>query len=212
MNLNQEPTSAAHQAMRDLLPWFVNGTLDQAAAAQVSAHLPHCAECAGEVEWQRRLRAAAPAEPSGLDPERALARLMPRLGLQQRAAPPFAAGLRAWLGGGWMPWALAGQGALIAVLAVRLAMPGAEGGAYQALSNGETAPAAAMVVMFHPDASLREVQRILQASGARVVDGPTVTGAFVLGAPPERQAGALAALRAEPAVQLAEALTPRSAP
>ncbi|ATQ76939.1 hypothetical protein CR152_22295 [Massilia violaceinigra] len=212
MNLNQEPTSASHQAMRDLLPWFVNGTLDDAEAESVRAHLPHCAQCAGEVEWQRQLHAVAPGEPAGLDPERALARLMPRLGPQERAAPAAANGLRAWLGGGWMPWALAGQGALIALMAFQVIAPGAKGDGYQALSNGEKAPAGAMVVMFRPDASLRDVQRILHASGARVVDGPTVTGAFVLGAPQERQAGALAALRADPAVQLAEALTPRSAP
>ncbi|HEX8615810.1 MAG TPA: zf-HC2 domain-containing protein [Telluria sp.] len=212
MNLNQEPTGASHQAMRDLLPWFANGTLGETEAASVRAHLEHCAQCAGEVAWQRQLHAAAPAEPSGLDPERALTRLMPRLGPQTSAAPPGASGLLAWSGGGWMPWALAGQGALIAVLAMQLMAPVGRSANYRTLSNGASAPAGTIVVMFRPDASVREVQRTLQASGARVVDGPTVTGAFVLSAPPGGQSNALAVLRADAGVQLAEALTPRSAP
>ncbi|RSZ60645.1 zf-HC2 domain-containing protein [Massilia atriviolacea] len=216
MNLNQEPNGASHQAMRDLLPWFANGTLGENEAAAVRAHVQHCAQCAGEVAWQRRLHAAAPADPVGLDPERALARLMPRLGPEkhERAAPPAPAGLRAWFGGGWMPWALAGQGALIAVLAFHLIAPADKGPAYQALSNAASgaAPAGSIVVMFRPDASLREVQRTLQESGARVVDGPTVTGAFVLNAPAGGQSRALAVLRADAGVQLAEALGPRSAP
>ncbi|WP_166881324.1 zf-HC2 domain-containing protein [Massilia mucilaginosa] len=212
MNLNQEPTSASHQSMRDLLPWFANGTLDESEAAEVRAHLRHCAQCAGAVAWQRQLQAAAPAEPSGLDPERALARLMPRLGPQHSAAPVKASGMRAWFGGGWMPWAMAGQCALITVLVIQMIAPVGKGEAYQALSNAAPAPAGTIVVVFQPDASLREVQRLLQASGARVVDGPTVTGAFVLSAPPGGQSSALAVLRADADVQLAEALGPRSAP
>ncbi|NHZ94394.1 hypothetical protein F2P46_01330 [Massilia sp. CCM 8734] len=211
MNLNQEPTGASHQAMRDLLPWFANGTLEETEAEPVRAHLQHCAQCAGEVAWQRQLH-AAPAEPPGLDPERALARLMPRLGPQASAAPSKVSGLRAWFGNGWMPWALAGQCALITVLAIQMIAPVGKGEAYQALSDGAPAPAGTIVVIFRPDASLREVQRTLQASGARVVDGPTVSGAFVLSAPPGEQSNALAVLRADAGVQLAESLTPRSAP
>ncbi|UOD29478.1 zf-HC2 domain-containing protein [Massilia violaceinigra] len=220
MNLNQEPTSASHQAMRDLLPWFANGTLDESEAAEVRAHLQHCTQCAGEVAWQRQLHAAAPCEPSGRDPERALARLMPRLGPQNSpqnsVAPARASGMRAWFGGGWMPWAMAGQCALITVLVIQMIAPVGKGDAYQALSNAAAGPTAApagtIVVVFQPEASLREVQRLLQASGARVVDGPTVTGAFVLSAPPGGQSTALAVLRADADVQLAEALGPRSAP
>jgi hypothetical protein len=46
--------------------------------------------------------------------------------------------------------------------------------------------------------------------GARVVDGPTPTGVFVLEVPEERAAQALQVLRAEPAVRLAERLGPRT--
>lgn len=119
-----------------------------------------------------------------------------------------------WFGGsGWMPWVLAGQGVLIAGLAFQL-LPG-ETSDYRALSNGGRAappPAGNVVVVFRPDAQLGQVQQILQTQGARVVDGPTVTGAYVLDVPDAKQAQALTALKAYPVVQLAEPLSARRAP
>ena len=46
--------------MRDLLPDFVNGRLDAERAAEISAHLIECAECAAEVELLRLVVASAP--------------------------------------------------------------------------------------------------------------------------------------------------------
>ena len=43
-------------------------------------------------------------------------------------------------------------------------------------------------------------------TGARLVDGPTATDAYLLNVPAERQAAALAGLRASPTVVLAESL------
>jgi hypothetical protein len=64
---------------------------------------------------------------------------------------------------------------------------------------------AALVVTFKPDTSERELRRIVRASGARIVGGPTVTDAWLLGTE-EAPAPVLARLRAEPAVTLAETL------
>lgn len=118
-----------------------------------------------------------------------------------------------WSGGGWMPWALAGQGVLIAGLVFQL-MPG-DAGDYRALSNGGNAappPPGNVVVMFQSSAQLGQVQDILQAQGARVVDGPTVTGAYVLEVPEASQDRVLSALKTYPLVQLAEPLNARRAP
>ncbi|KQV80879.1 hypothetical protein ASD15_13365 [Massilia sp. Root351] len=220
-----------------MLPWFANETLAADEMALVREHLRACPQCREEAAWQQRLRAAEPALPPGLDPERALARLMPELGPQeagQAAAPAVPQAARpavrpsadGWLqqlaarwqsllsgGSGWMPWALAGQGILIAGLVVQL-LPG-DASDYRALSSGgNAAPPSSgnVVVMFRPDAQLGQVQQILQAQGARVVDGPTVTGAYVLEVPDAQQAQTLSALRGYPAVQLAEPLNPRRAP
>jgi hypothetical protein len=56
------------------------------------------------------------------------------------------------------------------------------------------------------DPQMREAQwrGLLQASGARIVDGPNSAGAYVLAVPPTRTARACDALRAAPGVLLVE--------
>jgi hypothetical protein len=63
-----------------------------------------------------------------------------------------------------------------------------------------------LVVSFEPGTPERELRRILQVSGARIVDGPTDVGAYVLSVPAAQAEPALQRLRAEPAVTLAEPL------
>ncbi|CAN7298807.1 zf-HC2 domain-containing protein [Pseudoduganella sp. LjRoot289] len=238
-----------HGTVQALLPWFANETLPADEMALVREHLRACRQCRDDAAWQQRLRAAEPQSPAGLDPERALARLMPLLEPalpaefeeapqtvlqpqtqpqpQPRAQPqPRRRGTRAgwgdrivslwrglWSGHGWMPWALAGQGVLIAGLVFQLLPDGASD--YRALSNGGAgAPPQAgnVVVAFRPEVQMGQVQAVLQAHGARVVDGPTVTGAYVLDVPDASQPRVLAALKADPLVQLAEPLGARRAP
>ena len=59
----------AHREAGVLLPWYVNGTLDEAERARVERHVGECVACGREVEGQRRLaealRCAAP--PSGVE-------------------------------------------------------------------------------------------------------------------------------------------------
>lgn len=111
--------------------------------------------------------------------------------------------------GGWRNWALAAQLMVIAGLSVLLWPAGSGQDAaypqYRALGSGAVA-APDVVVMFQPDARFEQVQRVLQASGARIVDGPTVTGAYLVDVDAARMPQLLAALRADPAVRLAEPL------
>jgi hypothetical protein len=226
-----EPANT-HGTVQALLPWFANETLPADQMALVRGHLRSCQQCRDDAAWQQRLRAAEPPLPASLDPERALARLMPLLEPAESMEAQAARGPQAvrdrqdgfgtrlaarwrglWSGGGWMPWALAGQGALIAGLVFQLIPDGA--GDYRALSNGGAAtqaPVGNVVVVFRPNAQLGQVQGILQANGARMVDGPTVTGAYVLDVPDAGQDRVLAALKADPLVQLAEPLGARRTP
>ncbi|HEX7384990.1 MAG TPA: hypothetical protein VF291_11800, partial [Burkholderiaceae bacterium] len=70
------------------------------------------------------------------------------------------------------------------------------------------APTGDVVVMFRADATEAELRAALHAGGARIVDGPTAAGAWVLDVPPGRRAAALAALRSQPSVTLAQPLGP----
>lgn len=222
MSTSSTTSGTEHLALQDLLPWYASGALDETEAAQVQRHLRDCAACRADLAWQRKLLETEAPPPAGLDPERALARLMPQLEARSpatpAAAPPRAAGvpggrLRAWLkaGGGWQGWALGAQFAAIAVLASLLLLPRAELQTYQALGRGAAATPDLLVV-FKPAARLEQVQNLLQAHSAQIVGGPTVTGAYMLEVEHSRQAQLLSALRADPAVELAESLTAGSTP
>lgn len=232
---NISSDDAAHQALQDVLPWYASGALSEEEAAQVQQHLQACSACRAELGWQRKLLETEGPLPSGLDPERALARLMPQLDAApaahapHRATPPASAPsstspgqvpqtpsllnrLRAWLdGAGWQGWALAAQCAVIAVLAVQLLPHGPAAQDYRALGNGATAMPDVLVV-FRPDARLQEVQRLMQDHHAQIVGGPTVTGAYMLDVDAGHQPQLLSALRAHPAVERAESLTAASQP
>lgn len=82
--------------------------------------------------------------------------------------------------------------------------------AYRALA-APGAPTGAALVRFRDDATLSDVRAVLQRCEARIVDGPTAGAAFVVALPREHYVAALAALRRERAVTLAEALEPEGA-
>jgi hypothetical protein len=198
--------AAEHRRAQRLLPWLLAGTLEGTELGLVQAHLQRCGACQADLAWQRRLRAAAPPPDGRPDPDRALAQLLPRLGPQPARAslPERLRNAIAANDAAWLRWTAAAQLAAIAVLGLMLAR-GDGDPAYRALG----APAQAegkLVVMFRPDTPEHELRRIVQSSGARLADGPTVTDAYVLALPAAAAPVALARLRAEPAVTLAQPL------
>lgn len=204
-----KPDEPAHQAARALLPWLATGQLPARDARMLEQHLSTCNLCQGELEIERQLLAATRAEadadlpPAQCDVERALAQLLPRLPRQvarERPAPRWR--WPAFHRLAWIPWALALQFIAILGLVLLLARPTFDQGAYRGL--GGAAGAGNLVVLFKPDTAEKELRRILQANDARLVDGPTVTDAYLLNVP--EPARALTRLRAEPAVVLAETL------
>jgi hypothetical protein len=60
--------------------------------------------------------------------------------------------------------------------------------------------------MFDPAITEGEMRRLLDSAGARIVDGPTATAAFVLEVPAGQSGAAVRKLRAERKVLFAEAL------
>jgi anti-sigma factor RsiW len=203
---------ARHHEAQDALPWLANGTLAGAELERVQAHVETCAHCRADLALLRTVHAAGPGPDLDFDPDRALARLMPQLDAappaQEQAQPGL---LQRWRNrlaandGTWLRAAVAAQFCAIAVLAAFLARPGAQPDSYRALGAAGANGTARVVVTFRPDTPEAELRRIVRASGARIVGGPTVTDAWLVGADGQLDP-VLARLRAEPAVTLAEPL------
>jgi hypothetical protein len=214
-----------HREAQDALPWLANGTLGGTELERVQAHVETCALCRADLAMLRTVHAAGPGTDLDWDPERALGRLLPQLdaplppqdtpAVQALPAQPAPGLLQRWRmrlaanDGTWLRAAVALQFCAIAVLAVLLARLSAQpdtANDYHVLGAAGANGAARLVVIFRPDTPERELRRIVRASGGRIVGGPTVTDAWLVGADGQA-APVLARLRAEPAVTLAEPMT-----
>jgi anti-sigma-K factor RskA len=200
-----------HKVADVLLPWFVNGTLDDDELAFVQQHLSECVRCQREVEWLRELRAACAdgeAAPAASTVFRKLRR--------QLDAPRPARGVAAALRGlrnqapRWSRWTMAAELAAIIALGTALLMTADGPTLYRTLGarNAITPSTGTLVVVFDPTTTESNLRRILREAGARIADGPTRANAYVLKVAAERQDQAVQALQAETAVVLVEQLNP----
>jgi anti-sigma factor RsiW len=204
---------SAHNAVDALLPWYVNGTLRGEELARVKEHLTSCDQCRREVDWLRDIFAACAAiAPIPDAPPLADAGGIPAFGGHLQPLT-----LRSRISAGWrsaQPWMrmlMAAQLAALAVLGTLLAFDTGNDFGYRTL--GAYAPASgrdAIAVMFDPAMTEDELRRVVTGAGARIVDGPTTTNAFVLEVPAARSDEAVRRLRAERRVLFAEPLGVRA--
>jgi anti-sigma factor RsiW len=202
-----------HEQAQQLLPWYVNGTLEPDDKALVDAHLVDCADCRAELASEQALAREVAALP--IDVEHAWSMLNDRIeaaGPPNRLAEPVPF-LRRKVA---MGWALGGPLAAAAAVAFAVAIvPGAPspaGSTYRALGSAPVAQPGNALVMFRPDARDGDLRAALTKAGARIVDGPTASGAYIVRIEPDRRGAALDGLRATPQVELAEPIDPGSQP
>jgi anti-sigma factor RsiW len=196
IRLNDDP----HAQTQHLLPWYVTGALDGQELAQVEQHLSQCAECREDAEIEKALAHQVRSLPC--DVERGWATLKARID----GAP--AARRKASLFNRRIPigWAVAAQAAILAIVVPIMTFAPIRGAlTYRTLGSAPVA-AGNLIVVFRPDAPEAAMRAILTQNQARIVDGPTSTGGYVLHVDPERHATVLARLKSEPNVSLAEPL------
>ena len=204
-----------HAAVQRLLPWYLTGRLETAEHDAVEAHLSQCPECRAELETERQWQLLQPGQGAQVDVEDGWARMRARLGGDAMPLPlPTIPRRRGWLPPAWRTglrpparaWAapaLLSVGLLAAIGYTQRPLPmPAE---YHALAAPAETGATA-VVRFRPDATEAQIRQGLKDSGARLVDGPTVSDAYVVRLPREHYAAALDKLRKAPGVALVEAL------
>jgi hypothetical protein len=203
--------SDRHEQIERLLPWYVTGQISIADRAKVEAHLTDCTRCQAELEFERRLSGAVKELP--LDVAAGWASLVLRLDGKPRSRPRR----RDWLRGaarravarpGKIGWMLAAQAAVV-VAAVVVSLPADPPASYHTLgSTPDPARAGNLIVIFRPDATERDLRHTLAVTGARLSDGPTAAGAYVLRVPKAEREAALARLRRQPDVVLAQPIDP----
>ena len=191
-----------HAQSQRLLPWYVNGSLDDEELAQVETHLADCAECREDLKAEQAMARQIKTLPSDVD--RGWTALRARV--EGGGAAAEAGSGRSLLGRRIsVGWALAAQAAclalLIPILAFTLSRPQP---LYRTLGAAPSAGAGNLVVIFKPDTSEQALRSTLMHNGARIVDGPTSTDAYVLRVPAAGRAEALARLKADRAISLAE--------
>jgi hypothetical protein len=204
----------SHREAAELLPWFLNGTLDGLERSRVEGHLAECIACRQEAEDLRHLQAMAQRE----DPEavvtRALSRLQARID-QLESGPLAARVLRAtWRQWKtvplWMQGALLAQFALLALLVAVLA-DRSPTQYYHTLSSpsAQASGRNELVVVFDSTRPEQEIRNLLLRLHARIVDGPSPEGAYTLDTATGDRSAVLVQLRQQPSVILAEPAPPR---
>jgi anti-sigma factor RsiW len=165
---------APEQHPRELLPWLVNGGLEDPEREAVTRHVAGCADCQAEVTLLRAMRRGVKAiEPAGAG-ELGWQRLRRSLGGATRTVTPR------WV----MPAALAASLVIVAQAAL-LVTRTPETVRYEPLS-GPVAEDTLAQVRFAPEASEAELRALLREAGVRIVDGPSAAGVYLLAAEPDR--------------------------
>ena len=194
-----------HDEAEALLPWYATGQIEAADRALVERHLESCERCQRQVAIERRLidefRAFDPAVDSGW------ARLRGRLDAPagRKRAPAIGPLVAEY-------WNRFSRPALVSLAVAQLAFVVVAGGlllslnhtSYQGLSTPPQRSAANLLVMFTQGSSEADLRRLLRSNGATFVGGPTEAGAYLLHVPANGRPQAVAALRSDPHVTMAE--------
>ena len=189
-----------HDEAQELLPWFVNGSLAPDEAKRVKAHRAACAECLSDLGAERQL-AAAVAQLS-FDCDGAWERM--RGLLNQDMGRSVGRWLRKQVLISWTSAARLAAAAALALVFVSITAKQRIEPQYRALSAAGTAQQANLIVQFKPATRVEDMRRLLAFSKARLVDGPTVTGAYLLRVDEGNRPLALEKLRDDKAIALAE--------
>ncbi len=226
---NLEPNNPDHDVVIELLPWYVNGTLNSAEQARVDRHLGSCAECRQELLLYRQLdrqrsagRHAADWQPSPAG----FANILKGIDalesgndtrLSSEKTPGRLATFSTWLKETPRPvfWFMSLETlaltALVLLVIVRLPPPPEEH-LFQTLSN-ERPPVNASLprlsIVFAEDITEREIRGLLQSQHGQLVQGPSMLGVYTLqlaAASEHKLQQAMNQLRSHPKVKLVEAV------
>jgi len=217
-----------HESAWELLPWYVNGSLNADEAVPVERHLANCPACRQEVERCRNLalvtRSSRLENRQGWAPSpRHFGQILAQVDAAETAPstgrPSLAHRLRSWLLETPTPmrWAFAFQAALIVALTGVLFAPAPPDAPYETLSRTAESAASERVrlrMVFAEEATEKELRDLLHDIDATIVDGPTPQGIYTVQLSVAASASAeqiSAKVARHPKVRFAAVVAPRGA-
>jgi len=225
------PAAREHQEISALLPWYINGSIDEHDRQRLDAHLALCAGCREELAQEQRIYEGMTADTAvEYMPAASLKRLQARLDGVAAASPDprsdvgtqeLAAGQKP----GGRPLAWPGlMAASVAVMAVALSLLAADRWIqfrahaavpdYYTVTTSIPRPQGEVIrAVFSPTITLVELQAVLDEAQLRIISGPTEAGVYSLAANSGRPVSAsLASLRRDEKVRFAEITQSSSGP
>ena len=191
-----EPDSQDHpiHAEGALLPWYLNGTLQEDERRHVDQHLSACAACRAELEELTQLNVqlhevyVAQSEPStGI--QRAV-RVLVQRETSEKDTKPVTGSVwlnrsQAWFRSLFIPrWApVLAVTLLVAQLGLLLWSLTLPTLSDQVMTRGLGAPTVRLRVIFQETASERQIRVLVQGVHGRIVDGPALDGAYIMEVP-----------------------------
>jgi hypothetical protein len=209
-----------HKEAFELLPWYVNETLEEDERREVRSHLSNCLVCRRELAFLEQLDEAVVTSPEvDFAPQRAFASLMQRIETSEapvgrRIWASLTSGLHALRSAHPVLRSALLVQAVVILFGIFLLLQVPEPDRtprFETLSDAGSPVAAEpgdarLRVVFAPDVPMSEVQTLLQTGGAHIVDGPSQVGAFAVDVPAAESSAWLERLRADDRVRFAEPL------
>lgn len=191
-NDTKHPGDTGEQDVRELLPWYVNGTLDDSEHGTLESHLQQWPHLRGEVTWLTQLRqqigaqrhdlATQPVAGAGLDTLMALIRAE-----QSGKVVPLRVKQAAWLAAPrWVPAVMGLAASVILAQAVVLGSLLNRPGDTQLapLSGGATTTTGALLQLtFKPTATEARMRQALAGVQGEMISGPGALGVYTVRVP-----------------------------
>lgn len=193
---------SAHEEAQRLLPWLANGTLAPEEVEAIEGHVAECAECRADLAAERELAQAFATMP--VDVDGGWASIQQRLEAEQANVIRPNAWWRRRIPVGWAIASPFAAAAAMALVFINVTPTQPVNPQYRALGAPSALRSANVVVLFESDSRESDMRAALDAADARLVDGPTETGAYLLLVDGNKREQALKSLRDSNAIALAE--------
>ncbi len=220
---SQVPSREVHDQVWELLPWVVNGRLARDDEAWVARHIEECADCKREMQAQEHLQSLLVNDARvEYAPRASFQKLATRIEELERQMPDDSPGETLRVARPrppsprlprWLLAAFAGQGAVVAALAVLVGWQNMDRMMAPRFQTLTTEPNAAAIrgnmrIVLAPSVTVAGLRELMRSVNAQIVAGPSDAGVWTLAVPSAASSaeftGAIERLRADARVSLAE--------